>query len=111
MNLVHLTSSTFFGGPERQMLGLAETLPESIRTTFVSFAEGGRCAAFLDEVRSRGFEALTLKHDTPKVVGAVRELAGVLRDTGCNVLLCHGYKANILGRPAARRAGIPAVAV
>src|SRR5262249_35089656 len=25
--------------------------------------------------------------------------------------LCHGYKANLLGRPAARAAGVPAVAV
>jgi hypothetical protein len=29
MNLVHLTASTFFGGPERQMLGLALAMPES----------------------------------------------------------------------------------
>ena len=109
MNLVHLTSSTFFGGPERQMLGLAEALPGSVRTTFVSFAEGGRCAAFLDEVRARGFDTVALKNDFPKVLPAVRELTGVLR--GCDVLLCHGYKANILGRIAARRVGIPAVAV
>ena len=47
MNLVHLTSSTFFGGPERQMLGLSGALPESIRSTFISFAEDGRCAPFL----------------------------------------------------------------
>jgi glycosyltransferase involved in cell wall biosynthesis len=111
MNVVHLTASTFFGGPERQMLGLAATLPESVRTTFVSFAEGGRCAAFLDRVRRDGFEAVALRHDTPRLVAAVRELAAVLRDTACAVLLCHGYKADLLGRLAARRAGVPAVAV
>lgn len=111
MNLVHLTSSTFFGGPERQMLGLAEALPEAVRTTFVSFAEGGRCAAFLDEVREHGFDAIALKNDFPKVLAAVRELADVLREAACDILLCHGYKANILGRLAARRVGVPAVAV
>jgi glycosyltransferase involved in cell wall biosynthesis len=109
MNLVHLTSSTFFGGPERQMLGLAGALPESVRTTFVSFAEGGRCGAFLDEVKARGFDTVALKNDFPKLVATARELTGVLRDT--DILLCHGYKANIVGRVAARRAGIPAVAV
>ena len=29
MRLVHLTSSRFFGGPERQMLGLARALPST----------------------------------------------------------------------------------
>jgi glycosyltransferase involved in cell wall biosynthesis len=39
------------------------------------------------------------------------ELGRVLRDLGCETLLCHGYKANLLGRIAARRLGVPAVAV
>ena len=111
MNLVHLTASTFFGGPERQMLGLAEALPQTVRTTFVGFPEGGRCAAFLDEVRSHGFDAIALRHDFPNRRATVRELAAVLREVGGEVLLCHGYKANILGRVAARRVGVPAVAV
>jgi len=44
-------------------------------------------------------------------LAAVRELAALLRDKACDILLCHGYKAHVLGRVAARRAGIPAVAV
>lgn len=111
MNLVHLTSSTFFGGPERQMLGLAETLPDSVGTTFISLAEGGRCEVFLREVRSRGFEAIALRHDFPRIVATLKELTDKLREGDCSLLLCHGYKANILGRIAARRIGIPAVAV
>jgi glycosyltransferase involved in cell wall biosynthesis len=111
MNLVHLTSSTFFGGPERQMLGLAGHLPRAVRTTFVSFPEGGRSAALLAEVRGRGFDAVALANDFPRVFAAVGELAAVLRQSGCDVLLCHGYKADLLGRLAARRVGIPAVAV
>src|SRR5262245_17464686 len=108
--IVHLTASTFFGGPERQMLGLAHSLPTH-RTVFVSFSEGGRCRAFLDEVRRHGFEGRELGHDTPRVFAAVRELARLLRQSGAGVLLCHGYKAILLGRFAARRCGIPAVAV
>ncbi len=110
MDLVHLTASTFFGGPERQMLGLAAAFPPSIRTRFVSFPEGGRCAAFLEQARARGFEAVALDHDFPRLRATVRELAAVLRG-GCDVVLCHGYKADLLGRLAARRIGVPAVAV
>src|SRR6478735_6718599 len=92
MNVVHLTASTFFGGPERQMLGLAQAMPGHVRTTFASFSEGGRCAAFLNEIQARGFPTLTLAADFPRALAAVRELSGVLRDTKCDTLLCHGYK-------------------
>ena len=60
MNVVHLTASTFHGGPERQMLGLARSLSPGDRTVFLSFAEGGRCRHFLSAVRKEGFEALGL---------------------------------------------------
>jgi glycosyltransferase involved in cell wall biosynthesis len=111
MNLVHLTSSTFFGGPERQMLGLARTLADRAETTFISFAEHGRCETFLAEVRKHNFATHALRNDTPHLVAAIRELANALRERGTDVLLCHGYKGILLGRLAARRAGIPALAV
>lgn len=111
MNVVHLTASTLFGGPERQMLGLAEHLPADHRTTFVSFREGGRSADFLHAVRAGGFDAVALDHDTPHLRSATRELAGLLAGRGAGVILCHGYKANLVGRVAARRVGVPVVGV
>jgi glycosyltransferase involved in cell wall biosynthesis len=109
--VVHLTASTFLGGPERQMLGLAQTLSAQYRTAFLLFAEGGRCRHFLEGIRRQGFEGEALANDTPWVRAVVRELAGRLGELGADVLCCHGYKANLLGRTAARRAGVPVVAV
>ncbi len=111
MHLVHLTSSTFFGGPERQMLGLGQALPAHYRSTYLSFSEGGRCGAFLDRLREAGFAAQALDHDTPNLRAAIRELTELLRDRDADILLTHGYKANMLGRIAARRCGVPVVAV
>jgi glycosyltransferase involved in cell wall biosynthesis len=111
MNIVHLTASTFLGGPERQMLGLAHHLPPEDTSSFLSFAEGGRSRAFLTAVRRDGFEAVALANDTPRFFKAIREIAETLGRLQADVLLCHGYKANLLGRRAARRCGIPAVAV
>jgi glycosyltransferase involved in cell wall biosynthesis len=111
MNVVHLTASTFFGGPERQMLGLALTLPGDCCTVLVSFAEGGRCRTFIEQARRQGIEAVALRWDTPHLFRARDELLDLLRVTAADVLCCHGYKANLLGRWAARRAGIPVVAV
>ncbi len=111
MNVVHLTASTFHGGPERQMLGLARHLPAEVRSVFLSFREGDRCRPFLSAARQQGLEAIGLEKDTPHLFAAVREIAGHLASVEADVLLCHGYKANLLGRRAARQRGIPAVAV
>ena len=111
MNIVHLTASTMYGGPERQMLGLAAALGEQARTIFLSFAEGGKCRSFLSVCRQKGFEAIALANDTPRFGRAIAEITDHLRRVQASVLCCHGYKANLLGRIAARRAGIPAVAV
>jgi glycosyltransferase involved in cell wall biosynthesis len=93
------------------MLGLAESLPPEFGTAFVSFRESGLCQAFLDEVRGAGFEGVSLRHDTPHLVAALKELIGELRRLGTDILCCHGYKANLLGLLAARRIGIPVIAI
>jgi glycosyltransferase involved in cell wall biosynthesis len=109
--VAHVTASPFYGGPERQMIGLAEQLRPDVRTVFLSFAEGGNSRAFLEEACRRGFQALALEHDTPRFRKAIEELVGCLRRLSVDVLFCHGYKAAILGRPAARRVRVPVVAV
>jgi glycosyltransferase involved in cell wall biosynthesis len=111
MLIVHLTASTFFGGPERQMLGLAQALPAGYSTEFISFSEGDRCQAFLAEAKRYCFRAAALAHDTPRLDLAYTELVWRLRDVGAQVLCCHGYKAGLTGLAAARKVAIPVVAV
>lgn len=111
MNLVHLTASTFFGGPERQMLGLAPPLSGDVQSIYLSFPEGGKCSPFLEQVRHHGFFADCLENDFPKIGRTLSELTAKLRQFRADILLTHGYKANILGRIAARRLGIPIVGV
>ena len=111
MNLVHLTASRFFGGPERQMLGLAETLPAGFSSALASFSEGGRCREFLHQAGAAGFQAMALKNDTPRLWAARRELGDILRQTRADVLITHGYKSNLVGLWAARPLRIPIIAV
>jgi glycosyltransferase involved in cell wall biosynthesis len=111
MRLTHLTSSTFFGGPERQMLGMADAIRGRADVRFLSFAEAGACEPFLAEVRRRGFRADRVAHDTPHLLAARADLVDLLLAERPDVLLCHGYKANLVGRRAARAAGVPVFAV
>jgi glycosyltransferase involved in cell wall biosynthesis len=111
MHIVHLLASPFFGGPERQMLGLARHLPSTYRSTFLSFAEQGRCEPFLAQVRQAGFTGVTLGHNFPHLGRAVREVADELRQRQADVLCCSGYKPDIIGWRAGRTAGVPVISV
>src|SRR5262249_18776633 len=111
MLIVQLMASPFFGGPERQMLGLARNLPPHVRTVFLTFAERGLARPLVEQVRRHGFEAVTLRHNFPNVCRAAAEVAGHLRRVRADVVCCSGYKPDILGWWAARQAGVPVVSI
>jgi glycosyltransferase involved in cell wall biosynthesis len=111
MHIVQLMASPFFGGPERQMLGLALALPASYRTSFLSFSERGLCQPFLEEVRSHGFAGIELKNNFPAVRRAVNEIARHLRDLEADILCCSGYKPDVIGWLVGRQTGLPVVSV
>lgn len=111
MRVVHLMASPFYGGPERQMLGLARHLPSEVESVFLSFAERGLAQPFLDEVHRHGYEGKSLVYNTPHFFACVREVADELRRLKADLLCCSGYKPDLVGWRAARRAGVPVVSV
>ncbi|MCX6552121.1 MAG: glycosyltransferase [Acidobacteria bacterium] len=111
MRVVHLMASPFYGGPERQMLGLASHLPSGVESIYLSFAEHGLAQRFIDEAQSQGREAKLLACNTPRIAACIREVAGELRRLNADLVCCSGYKPDIIGWRAARLAGIPAVSV
>ena len=111
MVVAHLTTSSSVGGPERLMLGLTLSLPPSCRCAFVLFPERGRSQTFGQELRAHGLETIALGRDTPHFWAMARELSGRIRDVGVDVLCCHGYKADLVGLLAARRARVPVIAM
>src|SRR5262249_1989441 len=111
MRLVHLTSSIFYGGPDPQTLGMADAWQPGHDVLFISFAEAGRCQPFLTEARRRGYDAIRLTFDTPRLLAAARELSARLREIRPDVVFCHTYKANLVGRPVCRTLGVRVVAV
>lgn len=111
LQIAHLTASPFWGGPERQMVGLAGAMPPSCRTTFLCLMEQGKAQPFVDQVREGGHDAICLRSNHPHLLAATREVAGCLRERHADVLLTHGYKAALIGWPAARLAGVPVVMV
>lgn len=93
------------------MIGLTCAMPEHIRSTFLCLMEHGKARPFVQQLQNRGLWAHCLARNHPDLPGAVREVAGAIRALGCDVLLTHGYKADIIGWGAARLARVPVVMV
>jgi glycosyltransferase involved in cell wall biosynthesis len=111
MLIAHLLASPFFGGPERQVLGLSKCLPASSRSLFLSFSERGLARDFLGRAAALGFEAVELRHNWPNVAASVREIAAHLRRSQADIVCTSGYKPDFLGWLAARRVGLPIIAI
>ena len=111
MVILHLATSPFFGGPERLILGLTLNLPSTFRAAFVLFPDRGKSRAFGQRLLGHGLDVITLKHDTPHIRSMVREMTDRLREWDADVLCCHGYKADVVGLLAARRAGVSVIAM
>jgi glycosyltransferase involved in cell wall biosynthesis len=106
--VLHLVASPFVGGPERQMIGLANAMRGGTRSVFLGFPEG---AALDARLREEGVESHLLSCAGRPLLRSVREVEGWLRHLAPDVLVTHGYKPDLVGLLAARRAGIPQIAV
>ena len=111
LHVGQLTASPFYGGPERQMLGLAHAIPAHLTTTFLCLMERGNAEPFVQQVENRGLPAVRLAHNYPNLPRVISEVAGAIRSLGCDVLLTHGYKADIIGLAASRLARVPVIMV
>ncbi len=111
IHVVHLTSSTFFGGPERQILGLCAHLPLHYHSSIVVFSEAGGCHRFQEEARRCGVDMRVIPDDLRGTVHAVDVLNQTLVGLDADVLCCHGYKANLIGALAGRAVGLPTLCI
>ncbi len=112
MNVAHLIGTNFFGGPERQILSHAQRVRAyGVTPQILSFAENGRSNELLCRAADDGIACRELDQRSPFHPGAVTELAGFMKSLGTDLLVGHGYKANVVGRLATWRTGIPFLAV
>ena len=109
--VVNLISSPFYGGPERQVVGMSRALAPAYRAIVGTFPDGGKSRALADAAAQAGLPTFTLASDHPHFVAMVRDLVGVLRSEQASLICTHHYKADLIGRAAAWIAGIPCVSV
>jgi glycosyltransferase involved in cell wall biosynthesis len=109
--ILHLRSSAFLGGPEKQILGQARYLPEcGLRAMIGSFLQGREGGQLLGEASRRGIGCIPLPCAGPLDLSPARQLAAEIVNKGVSVCCAHDPKAIVLGYLAARRTGVPFVA-
>lgn len=107
-SVVHLLAPAPFGGLEEVVLGLAVgQVGAGMRVRVVTVLDGvqaSRDHPFVDQARERGLDVQTIRPPRRRYDREVRAVTGLLRP-GRGVLHTHGYRPDVLGGIASRRAG------
>ncbi|MDJ0975201.1 MAG: glycosyltransferase [Planctomycetota bacterium] len=107
----HVRNSDRFGGPERLIVDQCAHTTPGFGMTVASFATGDAPHAFLDAAAARGIRTRRLPQGSSYDPRLVRRLRDAVRADAPDVLVGHDYKANLLLHLAARKLGIPRVAI
>ena len=109
MKILQFICSTGFYGAERWVLALSKHLPDNVTSELAVTLEPG--TEELELVKQ--FAPIGNTHYIPMKgrfdFSAVTKLAELIKQRGIDVIHTHGYKSDILGVLAARKAGIPCV--
>jgi len=109
VNILHLRSSEFFGGPERAIVGQCRS-SKKFDMMCGSFLRGGKSNRFLEECKRSGIETICIPEGFTgdfRVVGKIRE---IIKSKRLDLIVTHDYKANFFTYYAVRKSGARQVA-
>jgi len=111
MRILHLISSNFVGGPERQILHHARSMTTPDLEIWIgSFRDGRKRPEILEQAADQGLPTLELSfeissgHFNPFGLG---RLAAKMRRGEFDLICTHGYKSNVIGYLLSRIGGCP----
>jgi len=110
-NLLYVITKLELGGAQTQLLSIAGGIDKRVFRTKVSASRGilSRALASLDGVTAERTNFLVRQIHPLKDICALAELALLMRRLRIQVVHTHSSKAGIIGRLAARLAGVPVV--
>lgn len=110
-NVLQFICPTGFYGAERWILALARHLPEhDIRCDLaVTLEDDSKDLELVRQFRSNFGDAFEIPMKHKFDLGVVQRLVELIKERDIHVIHTHGYKSDIIGVLAARKAGIPCV--
>ncbi len=113
--ILHLITRLIVGGAQENTLDTAAGLnPARYRVEVLSGSQTGSEGNLMEEARSRGID-LAIQDSLVREVSPVRDLQAIselvrrMRTRRYSLVHTHSSKAGVLGRIAARRAGVPRI--
>lgn len=111
MRILHLRNSDVLGGPERLLLDQAKRRAPDLEPAIAAFTVPGHTSPLLEAAAREGLETHAVAQRSSYDLRLVRRVRRLLESASIDLLVAHDYKANLVGRTAARHVGIPCVAV
>lgn len=109
MKVLQFICSTGFYGAERWILALTKHMPADVESHLVVTLEPGTEDLELVKQFSVFGKTHYIEMRNKFDFSAIKKLATLIKDNNIDVIHTHGYKSDILGVLAARKAGIPCV--
>jgi len=111
INVLQFICPTGFYGAERWILALSKHLdPDRVRCDLVVTTEpGNQDLKISHEYKSLGLNAYEVPMSNRLDISAIPKLATLIREKQIDIIHTHGYKSDVIGVLAARKAGIPCV--
>lgn len=110
LNILQFICPTGFYGAERWILALARHLDtERSRCDLVVTVEGNEQLEIVSKYRDLGLQAYELPMSGRFDFSVVDKLCQLIKERDIDIIHTHGYKSDILGVIAARKAGIKSV--
>jgi glycosyltransferase involved in cell wall biosynthesis len=111
INVLQLICPTGFYGAERWILALAKYLPaDRVRCDLaVTLEDRSRDLELVANFRSNHRDAFEIPMDHRFDFKVIGKLVKLIKDRGIDIIHTHGYKSDILGVIAARKAGIKCI--
>ncbi len=112
INVLQFICPTGFYGAERWILALAKHVsPNKIRCDLVVTAESGNQDLELShQYKTLGLDAYEIPMRNKFDFSAIAKLVQLIREKQIDIIHTHGYKSDIMGVIAARKAGISCIA-
>ena len=108
----HFLASNFLGGPEKQLIEHARRIAErNVKPCILSFVQENDSNQLLDAAQRLNIPTKAVYSSGPFDPRVIGDVLNYIRSEKIELLCVHGYKANVIGRIASWRAGIPLVAI
>lgn len=104
--ILHIIGGGEIGGAEELVYTMMKlTNPEQYDVHLICLCEG----PFADLVGAEGFPARTIPMRHKADIKKIKSVRAYIREQQIDLVHTHGVRANLIGRPAAKREGIPVV--